>query len=534
MSASASSPGIAVVGAGAWGANHVRVWRELGALRAIADLDSDRIAALQSVAAGVETFTDWRDVVGRPDIQGVVVATPAVTHAEIALHCLEAGKDVLVEKPLATSVSDAEKLVDMAGATGAILMVGHVLEYHPAVVALRELVSTGELGRVLYAYSNRLNFGRVRVEENALWSFAPHDIALLLRIVGTMPLAVAARGGEYLNEAVADVSLMSLDFPGPIAAHVFVSWLHPFKEHRFVVVGDRQMAVFDDTARWNEKLMLYPHRVNWLDGRVPVAHRAEATAVELKPSEPLEEECREFLGAIESRIQPLTDGPSGVRVLAVLDAGQRSLDSGGDAVALGTSRPKRRAYVHPSSIVSELADVGEGTRIWHFSHVMAGATIGRDCVLGQNVFVGGQAHVGDGVRIQNNVSVYDGVVLEDHVFCGPSVVFTNVLNPRSEIERKSEFRPTLVKRGATLGANATVVCGTTIGRYALVGAGAVVTHDVPDHALVVGIPARRTGWICTCGEWLSIEEDAGRCDACGRSYVSRAAGLVEAEGSWNG
>jgi UDP-2-acetamido-3-amino-2,3-dideoxy-glucuronate N-acetyltransferase len=481
----------------------------------------------------VATYADWREMIERSDVQGVVIASPAVTHAEIAMHCLEAGKDVLVEKPLATSVADAEKLVDLAQASGAILMVGHVLEYHPAVLALRRLVSDGELGKVLYLYSNRLNFGRVRTEENALWSFAPHDIALLLRIVGAMPLAVAARGGEYLSEGVADVTLMSLDFPGPIAAHLFVSWLHPFKEHRFVVVGDRQMAVFDDTAGWDEKLLLYPHRVDWLEGKVPVVHRADANAVHLTPNEPLEEECRQFLNAIETRVHPLTDGPSGVEVLTVLDAGQRSLDGGGSPVRLDASRDASRAYVHPSSVVSEQAEIGAGTRVWHFSHVMPGAIIGRGCVLGQNVFVGGRARIGNGVKIQNNVSVYDDVTLEDFVFCGPSVVFTNVLNPRSEIERKSEFRSTLIRRGATIGANATVVCGTTVGRYALVGAGAVVTHDVGDHALMVGVPARRTGWICTCGEPLVLENGDARCDECGRSFVTSPHGLVETEARWS-
>jgi UDP-2-acetamido-3-amino-2,3-dideoxy-glucuronate N-acetyltransferase len=157
---------------------------------------------------------------------------------------------------------------------------------------------------------------------------------------------------------------------------------------------------------------------------------------------------------------------------------------------------------------------------------MPGASVGRDCVLGQNVYVGGRARIGDLVKIQNNVSVYDGVVLEDRVFCGPSVVFTNVLNPRSEIERKDEYLPTLVRTGATLGANATVVCGTTIGRYALVGAGAVVTNDVPDHAVVLGNPARQVGWVCTCGRRLRAE-DALRCADCGRAFVEGDLGLLE-------
>ena len=326
--------GITVIGTGAWGANHVRVWRDLGVLRAIADVDAERLSRLSEEAPEATTYADWSEAIRRPDVQGVVVATPAVTHAEIALQCLEAGKDVLVEKPLAISVADAEKLVDVAETSNSILMVGHVLEYHPAVLALRELISEGQIGKVLYLYSNRLNFGRLRTEENALWSFAPHDIALLLRLVGSLPVTVSARGGEYLSEGVADVTLMSLEFPGLVQAHVFVSWLHPFKEQRFVVVGDRQMAVFDDSARWDEKLLLYPHQVDWLNGKIPVARKAEATAVALRECEPLIEECNAFLQSMQSREAPLTDGMSGVRVLRVLDAGQRSLDRKGAPIGL--------------------------------------------------------------------------------------------------------------------------------------------------------------------------------------------------------
>ncbi len=176
-------------------------------------------------------------------------------------------------------------------------------------------------------------------------------------------------------------------------------------------------------------------------------------------------------------------------------------------------------FVHESSYVDEGAEIGEGTRIWHYSHVMPAARIGRNCVLGQNVFVGRHVCIGDGVKIQNNVSVYEDVELEDYVFCGPSMVFTNVINPRSEIERKDEFRKTLVKRGATLGANCTVICGTTIGRYALVGAGAVVTKDVPDYALAIGVPACLAGWVCACGVTLSFVNGTATCEVCGQPYV---------------
>ena len=179
-------------------------------------------------------------------------------------------------------------------------------------------------------------------------------------------------------------------------------------------------------------------------------------------------------------------------------------------------------YRHETAIVDEGADIGDGSRVWHFVHVSSGARIGRDVVLGQNVFVGGGAIVGDRCKVQNNVSIYDGVVLEEEVFCGPSMVFTNVMNPRAAIERKDEFRPTRVGRGATLGANCTIVCGSSIGRYAFVGAGAVVTRDVKDFALVAGVPARQIGWVSRNGERLELALEGGgeaRCPATGERYA---------------
>lgn len=175
-------------------------------------------------------------------------------------------------------------------------------------------------------------------------------------------------------------------------------------------------------------------------------------------------------------------------------------------------------FVHPSSFVDEGAHVGEGTKIWHFSHILSNTTIGKKCIIGQNVMIGPDAVVGNGCKIQNNVSIYKGVTLEDQVFCGPSCVFTNVYTPRAFIERKNEFLPTRVKRGATIGANATIVCGVTIGKYAFIGAGTVVTKDVADHALVVGVPSRRVGWMCSCATRLTFTRGKAVCTHCNETY----------------
>lgn len=523
-STSKQSPRIAVVGAGAWGRNHVRVWHELGCLRAVCDSAASRLEASAALDPNIATFGSFEELLEARCVDALVIATPAPTHAALSEQAMLAGYDVLVEKPMALTVQQGERLVECAERTGRVLMVGHVVVYHSAFVRLQDLLREGELGRVRYIYSNRLSLGRIRTVENSLWSFAPHDVAMILDLVRDLPEEVACHGEGYLNSGVADVTLTAMRFASQVRAHVFVSWLHPFREQRFVVVGDKQMAVFDDTLPWAEKLMLYPHKVNWLHGQLPVAHRAEGVAVAVDESEPLRQECEHFLDCLRHRRAPRSDARAGLEVLKVLEAAQHSLERGGAVEAM---RPRREAaktavhtsvLVHPSAVVDDGALLGEGTKVWHFSHVSSGAIIGKHCILGQNSFVGARVRLGDGVRLQNNVSVYEGVELEDHVFCGPSMVFTNVINPRSEVPRRQEFRKTKVGVGASLGANSTVICGVTIGRYAFVAAGAVVTRDVPDYATVMGVPARLVGWTCECGEKLSFAGDSSRCAACQRRY----------------
>jgi len=526
------SANVAVVGCGYWGKNLVRVFSELGVLHTLCDTDTSRRDKLV-YSGDPPAFTDrLEDVLGNPAIDAVAVATPAVTHYEVVKQCLEAGKDVFVEKPLALTAADGRRLVELAGQRARILMVGHILLYHPAVVQLRKLIDEGALGRVLYCYSNRLNMGMIRTEENILWSFAPHDISVMLHLLGEEPVSAEAEGQSYLTPGVVDVTLSRLKFKSGVTGHIFVSWLHPSKEQRFVVVGSEKMAVFDDRAE--QKLLLFPHRVDWA-GRSPTAVKAEAIAVDLPQAEPLKEECRHFLECVASRRTPQSDGHEGLRVLRVLDACQASLERNGQPgstaipQAVADAGEKRAApaspagaeyFAHETACVDRPCSIGRGTKIWHFSHVMEGARIGEKCSIGQNVLIASTAVVGNHVKIQNNVSVYDGVTLEDNVFCGPSMVFTNVMNPRSEIVRKSEYRPTLVKRGVTLGANCTVVCGHTIGSFAFIGAGAVVTRDVPPFALMAGVPARRIGWICRCAAERLQFDGTGitRCPACGRSY----------------
>ncbi|HWK32873.1 MAG TPA: Gfo/Idh/MocA family oxidoreductase, partial [Hyphomicrobium sp.] len=447
---------VAVLGCGYWGRNIVRSFHDLGALAAINDPDpvvaADMSSRFNAPAASVESILDDRA------ITAVAIAAPAWLHASLALKALKAGKHVFVEKPIALSLVDAREMQRVAAEQGRVLMVGHLLQYHPVFVKLRELVATGALGRVQHVYSNRLNLGKFRQEENVLWSFAPHDISMILSLVQEEPTRVYATGGAHLRKNIHDTVTAHLSFASGAEAHVFVSWLNPFKEQRLVVVGDAAMAVFDDAQPWEKKLTLFPHRVAWSGGR-PEPVKADGTPIVVPQDEPLRCECRHFLEAAAGVHPPLTDGAEGIGVLRVLNAADESLKIG-QAVELRERAAERfpGVYVHGSALVDDGAEIGTGSKIWHFSHVLGRVKIGRDVVIGQNVMIGPDVTIGDRCKIQNNVSLYKGVVLEDGVFCGPSCVFTNVNNPRAEIERKNEFMPTLVKRGATIGANATIVC----------------------------------------------------------------------------
>jgi len=516
---------VGVVGCGYWGKNLVRVFSEIGSLAAICDADVSRLAELR-LSHNVPVTDRFEEMLDMQEIHACVIAAPAAQHFALAKQALLAGKDVFIEKPLALRVEDGKELVELAQRQARILMVGHLLHYHPAIVTLRRMIREGELGRIEYISSSRLNLGRLRTEEDILWSFAPHDISAIVHLLEENPSSVAAQGASYLNHPISDVTLTVLSFDSGVKAHIFVSWLHPFKEQKLVVVGSRKMAVFDDTQT-ETKLMLYPHQIDWIN-RVPVARRMEGQVVPLPHEEPLKIECLHFMECVRERKKPNTDGQNGLQVLQILHMASESISRHGQPVAFRLEAPPNY-YVDPSAVVEQPCEIGEGTKIWHFSHIMPNCKIGRGCNLGQNVFVATGVRIGNSVKIQNNVSLYTGVELEDGVFCGPSMVFTNVVNPRSHVDRKSEYRKTLVKRGATLGANCTIVCGSTIGQYAFVAAGAVVTRDIADHALVMGVPARQVGWVCQCGVRLLVWRGKASCPSCGGVYAVQAGGIVVSE-----
>jgi predicted dehydrogenase len=321
-------PSLAVVGCGPWGRNLVRNFHALGSLRVVADAAAAGRDLASQIAPGVELTNDIAGLFNRTDIDAIAIATPAATHFEIGRQALTAGKDLFVEKPLALTLDDARRLVDLAAARQRILQVGHVLEYHPAMTALRQWIATGRLGRLCLLHSRRLAFGRVRTEEDALWNVAPHDFALMLRIMGRLPGEVSCFASYSLGTPRADFAIAMLRFAGGVDAHALAGWLHPTKEQRLVVVGERGVAVFDDAAPLDRKLTLYDQHVDFASGR-PEVCRGPVHTEPLPPVEPLQLECAAFLESIASRKAPLTDGVSGLRVVAVLEACRRSMEHGG-------------------------------------------------------------------------------------------------------------------------------------------------------------------------------------------------------------
>lgn len=314
-----------------------------------------------------------------------------------------------------------------------------------------------------------------------------------------------------------------IEYPDNIMGHIFVSWLHPFKEHRLVVIGSKGMFVFEDSSEKKE-LLFYEKGIDWVQGE-PIKRDGPTEVVPYDRKMPLTEELRYFIHHLDQPPE-ISNVDHGVEVLGILEQATESL--------LSPAKPRTEPvaestwFAHETSVVDEPVSIGDGTRIWHFSHVQSNARIGKNCSLGQNVNVATNVVIGNHVKIQNNVSIYEGVELEDYVFCGPSMVFTNILDPRSKYPQRGSdhYVKTLVKEGASIGANATVVCGTTIGRHAFIGAGAVVTRDVPDYALMVGVPARQAGWVCECGEKLHPPAPRTTCSRCKRQYTLRQTQLV--------
>ena len=310
------SKNLAVIGCGYWGKNLARNFAQLGALKAVVDPNTE-VAKIQAEANGVISMT-LDEALADPEINAVAIAAPAELHKDLTLKALNAGKHVYVEKPLALSVADGKVMRDAAQNAGLKLMVGHLLQYHPIFAVLRDKVQSGELGKLRYVYSHRLSMGKFRLEEDVFWSFAPHDISMILSLFEHEPVEVRGGGLDFITSGITDECRIDMIFKEGARAHIFVSWLHPFKEQRLVVVGDKSMAVFDDTQEWAQKLALYNHSIDTSD-IVPKPIKSQAVYVDVPHDEPLKSECAHFLDAIINDTTPFTNAEEALRVLRVLE-----------------------------------------------------------------------------------------------------------------------------------------------------------------------------------------------------------------------
>jgi predicted dehydrogenase len=298
----------------------------------VADLDPTRLAPIKAQYRGVRTTTRFVDLLDAPEVQAMVIATPASTHAGLVRAALLAGKHVLVEKPLALSTSDATELVRMALSVGRVLMVGHTFLYNPAVRALRDLVQLGQLGEIYYAYCQRLNLGLFQRDINVIWDLAPHDVSILMYVLGAQPIAVSARGGAYVQQGIEDVAYLELAFPDRVRTQIHVSWLDPNKVRRTTIVGSRKMAVYDDVEML-EKIRIYDKGVQAPPptdtfGEFQLSYRyGEITIPHLSSTEPLRLQCEHFVDCIQRGLTPLSDGHNGLHVVQVLEAAEKSLAS---------------------------------------------------------------------------------------------------------------------------------------------------------------------------------------------------------------
>ncbi|MBM4348310.1 MAG: Gfo/Idh/MocA family oxidoreductase [Deltaproteobacteria bacterium] len=331
--------GIAVVGAGAWGKNHIRVFSEIPNvhLKYVCDSDPSRLTKLQKSYPQSKMVENMNPILQDQEVKGIVIASSAISHFALAKEALLGGKDVLVEKPMALNVREAEEMVKMADEKERILMVGHLLVYHPVFDRLREMLNSGELGKVHYIYTQRVNLGIIRQDENALWSFAPHDLSVILKLFGEAPVVVSANGESYIQKDIEDVVFLSLHFADGKMANVQLSWLDPHKVRKITIVGSKKMVVFDDMEA-SEKLKIYDKGVGSLSydsyGEYLSLRFGDITIPNIKMTEPLRAEAEHFIQCIQSRKQPKTGGQDGVDVVKILVAAQESLKQKGFPINL--------------------------------------------------------------------------------------------------------------------------------------------------------------------------------------------------------
>lgn len=522
-----SSVRLAVVGLGARGQATAEAARSAGALAAICDVDPVVLVDTARALGEVRVDADYLRLLQAGDINAVALCSPPETWDGMVEAALRAGKDVYLDAPLVLPLAHGRRLLERVAEGRRVLMSGPVLRFAPVVEHLLATVRSGRLGPLRYLHGRHFKTGSTAAEPPSDAGLSVTLSHLVVELVDASPGRVLTRATAWRSARHPDVTETLLDVPGGPRVLLHAASADAFgPAFELEVVGElgaaRLWRAPDD--RLHLTLTMFAPDGEPTDVPPP-SMGTEARAASL----------RHFFEAVATR-RPSLQGPDGLLALwRLVSAAQRSLDAGaevlfGDAPpAAPQSAPSAPTlapgvYLHPTVQMDGPCEIGEGTKIWHFSKLLGPLTIGRQCSFGQNVVIERHVTIGDNVKVQNNVSIYSGVILEDDVFCGPSMVFTNIGTPRSHYPRKGQYTTTRVRRGASIGANATVVCGHTLGQYCFVGAGAVVTRDVPDFALVYGNPARVMGFTCYCGARLPLgttpgERQSATCADCDRRYL---------------
>lgn len=484
---------LGLIGGGYWGKNLIRDFDKLNILHSVCDIDKKALKDVQQKYKEVSVTQKWSDILDNSEITCVCIALPAHMHYKFTKQAIEAGKNVYVEKPFTLTVEHAEELKNLAEEKNKLLMVGHLLHYHPGIKAMKKMISSGAIGEIRQIVANRYSLGIFRTFENVLWSFGVHDISLILSLCNDeLPDSVICNGVAHITPNVHDFTNCILKYSDKYIS-LNLNWLSPYKEQRISVVGTKGMLVFDDVTKKLQHIPEYIKFSNELVPSNPVAIKNNEKELSYFNEFPLFAECKHFKECCADNIEPYTNAEEGLRTVKVLTELQKSLDNNGIEIHLKKGTTDSDIYIHPTATVDNGAIIGEGTKIWHYTHICSGAKIGKNCNIGQNVFVAGGAEIGDGCKVQNNVSIYKGVTAGNNVFFGPSCVLTNDINPRCLYPKNGEYKKTIIEDGVTLGANCTIVCGNTIEHDALIGAGSVVTKDVGNNSLQVGVPAKNIG-----------------------------------------
>lgn len=489
---------LAVVGGGYWGRNLIREFYALNVLKIICDIDDSTFEFYREKYPEVIVTKDWAMVLQDSNINSVCISIPEIYHYEYAKSAILAGKDVFLEKPMCLTVAEAEDLHRIVTASDRILMVGLVFNYHPAFVKMRHLVKTGLIGKIQHVMSNRTAFGVYKPETGLIWDLGVHDVSFISSLLDDYKPDVVScqKAGHLVNHNNQDSIRMTMYYEKlDVYAEIYVSRLHPVPDKRIIIIGTDGIFVFDLN---DKQLLLFESRqnINKAISTRTLFDNVEPQNIPYDTTSALECECRTFIECCRTRTQPITDSMESLRVIKILT----QFENSGTKYSVNMND----VYINPTAMVQSGAKIGSGTKIWHWCHIMQ-AIIGKDCNIGQCCFIESGVQLGNRVRVKNNISLYDGVVCEDDVFLGPSCVFTNDLFPRNRsICPPKAIRQTYIETGASIGANATIVCGNRLGKYCLIGAGSVVIHDVKPYALMVGNPARQIGWVSKFGTKLKL------------------------------